>query len=1507
MSMGTVGTLNIDMAVNIANLHREMQAARSSVEKAMAGIQRATGLAGTAFAALGVSMSVDAFARWIKGAIDAADKANEISQKIGVAVKDMGGLQLAFQQGGIDADGMQKALAKLSVGIMDGNSALKAMGIATRNADGSLMSTREVIAQVADQFAGYQDGVAKTALAVELFGKSGADLIPVLNGGSAAFAEFDDWAKRLGMTLSEETAQAADRFNDTLDLLQLGTQGIAMGIAAGLLPTLQSLAGEFLTLMSDGQNLQVVIDLLAGSLKVLATGAIATLATFRSLSEFGQSVSAKIAAVMNGDFEAAKRIGEGFERANTEIWAKAGDSIDRIWNQTGNSAVAAMASMAAASKKAAPEIGKASEEAARAAKKQRDEQEKAVKAAEDLVAAIRFETDTQKMSNLEKEIANNLRKLEQTGLQQNTDEYRAYAEAIRLATIENEGIKERIKLEKEAADKRKKIEEDWAREVEQINFQIGQSLTDALINGGKTAKEFLIDMFKTLILRPILQPIITSGTGLVMSALGMTASGSASASSGSLSTVSNLGSLASMASSVNNAYTALTSATLGALDSIAAGAQAATFAVGEGLASMGFESAGAAVFNSAGTVGLAAQGAAGIGAGTLAGEWISNGKSLIGGNSLYTTGGGAAAGAAIGTAIVPGIGTFVGGLIGGIVGGIVNAGWGSGAKNVWGQNLTGTWTPNGVEGAAQYALWSRDGGWFGGGGSGRDYVGMNAELEKYMDNAVISVANAARGYADILGINAEAIANVTHYFEIPANSVEQVTEYLQKELEGYANQLAEAMLAGTNFAQSGETASETLARLASSLTTVNATFDTLGLKLQETSLAGANVASAFIDMMGGIDAFNQATDFYYQNFYSEAERTAKTTENLSEIFKAMNLELPNTREAFRSMVESARAAGNDVLLANLLKLAPAFATISTAAEIAAQNVSTAAQRMSAQVRLYQTTGDTNTAKYLTRAQELAGADDAMRALLTSIYAAEDAADAAAKAIAEKAAIEQAAYERAQAVWEGQVNALQNAVNAQQAYVASLQAMANAAKSYGRSLRQYAESLIGGGAGNLSPEAQLKAAEDRFLALLTTISNSQDPEATQYALDNFQQAGDAFIKASQAMYGSAAQTDAAIAMVYGAADSLANVFGVTAQTEVDPLLKLIADNTGLGGPLAKQVPLNTVFADLAKTLSDKFDGIFGTGTSSYLYQMVVAIKSVDAASQTLARLSAQLVELQGSAPTAPTTSGGTSVNSGGTTTAPEGTVANRGAINAYLGNLSNIQSMSAWETNYGSDWNKVFNWNTGSTADRIKNYYLRFMGRQAEATGLNYWVNEANTIGFDAMLANLKKSTADQIAAGNEFGTVLNATSRAQLMGAIGYDEARYLRLNPDVAAAVLKGTYKTGFAHFLENGINEGRRFAAGGLFGGGVRLVGENGPEVEVTGPARYWSFADTQKMIGGIAGQRDDEVTKELLRDMLNELKAIVRQNGYGTQAQLDKLDALESRLAGVERNSRMERISQ
>ena len=61
-----------------------------------------------------------------------------------------------------------------------------------------------------------EDGAGKTALAIKLFGKSGADLIPLLNQGRAGIKELTDEAAKLGIVISTETAAKAEQFNDTL-------------------------------------------------------------------------------------------------------------------------------------------------------------------------------------------------------------------------------------------------------------------------------------------------------------------------------------------------------------------------------------------------------------------------------------------------------------------------------------------------------------------------------------------------------------------------------------------------------------------------------------------------------------------------------------------------------------------------------------------------------------------------------------------------------------------------------------------------------------------------------------------------------------------------------------------------------------------------------------------------------------------------------------------------------------------------------------------------------------------------------------------------------------------------------------------------------------------------------------------------------------------------------------------------------------------------------------------
>jgi hypothetical protein len=82
--------------------------------------------------------------------------------------------------------------------------------------------------------------------------------------------------------------------------------------------------------------------------------------------------------------------------------------------------------------------------------------------------------------------------------------------------------------------------------------------------------------------------------------------------------------------------------------------------------------------------------------------------------------------------------------------------------------------------------------------------------------------------------------------------------------------------------------------------------------------------------------------------------------------------------------------------------------------------------------------------------------------------------------------------------------------------------------------------------------------------------------------------------------------------------------------------------------------------------------------------------------------------------------------------------------------------------------------------------------------------------------------------------------------------------------------------------------FAEGGLHAGGLRLVGENGPELEVTGPARYWSSAETAQLFGN-STRRDEVLVAEIraLRAEVSELRAEARSTAVATSKTARILD--------------------
>ncbi|AWL04287.1 DUF4214 domain-containing protein [Massilia oculi] len=349
----------------------EFRRFREQATDALETVSQAGGVIGGVLGAVGASLSIAAFTGWIKGAIDATDAASDLSQRIGVAVEDLAGLELAFQMGGMEASALEGAMTKLSKQIVDNGDAFAKLGISSKNLDGSFKSNKDMLYELADEFAGMEEGVQKVALAQEVFGKSGAAMLPLLNGGSEGLREMDAMARQLGLSLSEEAVEQAGSFNDTLDLLMLGTQGVARGVAAELLPTLSTLAGQFLKTATQGDTLRNTAQFLASGLKLLYTVGVGIVEVFSTVGKTLGAGAAQLVAFIQGDFKMAAEIGRQWQADIGKSWSDTASSIAAAWGASGDASVEEMAAIV----RHGTVLGKSAAEIAAETKKLNQEQQ----------------------------------------------------------------------------------------------------------------------------------------------------------------------------------------------------------------------------------------------------------------------------------------------------------------------------------------------------------------------------------------------------------------------------------------------------------------------------------------------------------------------------------------------------------------------------------------------------------------------------------------------------------------------------------------------------------------------------------------------------------------------------------------------------------------------------------------------------------------------------------------------------------------------------------------------------------------------------------------------------------------------------------------------------------------------------------------------------------------------------------------------------------------------------
>ena len=229
--------------------------------------QRAFGGIQSAFAALGVTLSAGAVALGIKKTIDGMDALNDASKRLGVGTEALSALGYAAEQSGSSMEGLQTGLKFLNKNLQEARDGSKEMATTLRQFGvTALDDTESALAKLADGFAKMPDGARKTAAAIKIFGRSGTELIPLLNEGSAGLAKFRAEAERLGIIVSGPAAKAADDFNDSMNKIGKSFSAIGISIANSVLPYFKQLAGAMGEAATAGGGLSGVLAALTREL-----------------------------------------------------------------------------------------------------------------------------------------------------------------------------------------------------------------------------------------------------------------------------------------------------------------------------------------------------------------------------------------------------------------------------------------------------------------------------------------------------------------------------------------------------------------------------------------------------------------------------------------------------------------------------------------------------------------------------------------------------------------------------------------------------------------------------------------------------------------------------------------------------------------------------------------------------------------------------------------------------------------------------------------------------------------------------------------------------------------------------------------------------------------------------------------------------------------------------------------------------------------------------------------
>lgn len=281
--MGTVGMLVARLGADTSGLRKGLKESEGLIQST---VNKINSIKAELLSISAIALPVNSAKEWAAAVNDLEDKTNmtgesasrllAVGEYVGLATDEMSGAMAKMSKTAFTAaEAIEKASASGSVS----NDVFTKFGIQILDTNGHLLSAEQILENVTEKHRSMANGVEKTAMEMEIFGRSGAKLNDLLNLTRDQFQSVYETAEKSGLVLSHETTQAFEDATFEVNRSKMALKGLAVSIGAEMLPQLQAMSNGlrdatewFTNLSPEAKHAAVVALEVAAGMSAVSIG-----------------------------------------------------------------------------------------------------------------------------------------------------------------------------------------------------------------------------------------------------------------------------------------------------------------------------------------------------------------------------------------------------------------------------------------------------------------------------------------------------------------------------------------------------------------------------------------------------------------------------------------------------------------------------------------------------------------------------------------------------------------------------------------------------------------------------------------------------------------------------------------------------------------------------------------------------------------------------------------------------------------------------------------------------------------------------------------------------------------------------------------------------------------------------------------------------------------------------------------------------------------------------------